>query len=440
MARSAFIALLALAIASWVWPPPVAHAQPDPTDWTLLNWLENEDPLIVNHAVRVLRKQNEAVTSRVAGRFPRFAFDPGAMSRVLQSMIALGPEPADVPFYRSALSQSDRRTVELAIRASSRLGAAATPLTPDLVALLKRTGRSCPSRPQIESIIAVLRMAAPRDPAVVAAILAIGPGGAACRGDEDVLAWIRPFLPAAAPELVTALLGDSDRVTRRAAKAILRSPREVTPLLPRVRGGLQSPRPNLRVWCTILLARLDPGWKGGAKALAPALAHSCPWIRTEAVRTLGRLARKRADEALPLVALLGDPDSGVASLAFQTFVEARPPADRAVPALIEAIANADSPFDRRAPMAFKALVAAYREAAASAVPHLIQALAREYRCPSVSGQWERRKGLFWAADCLGQLRPTSPTAVEALEAARTHDGVMVAAHATLALAKIRGGR
>jgi HEAT repeat protein len=389
-----------------------------------------------------LRRQDEKVIARIAQYFA----DPGGwwwrayLGPVLETMLTLGPSPADTPFFRVTLEKGDRHEVRLALEGLKRIGAAAAAVTPELVALLKRTGRSCLSRGQLEAVLAALRTAAPRDAAAIAAILAIGPGGAVCRGDADVLAWIDPFLPAATPEVIAALLGDSDRVTRRAARAILRSGGDVTAHLAKIRVGLKSKRPNQRVWCAILLARLDSSRENAAKTLGPALVHSCRWIRIEAVKTIGMLARERVGEALPLVRLLGDPDPAVASLAFETFVRARPPAERAVPALLEAIDDADSPFDRRGPMAFKALVTAYGDVAAKAVPHLVRALAREYLSPSVNGRWEHRKGLFWAADCLAQLGPASRTALDKLEAARGHDGVMVSSHASQAIAKIRGAR
>src|SRR5262245_17608262 len=217
------------------------------------------------------------------------------------------PEPI-LPVLIEGLASVDELVRSSAADTAGKLGPAAAPAVPGLVAIL--TARQ-------EMPISASRLAA------LTALRAIGPAARE-----------------AVPTLV-GLLGDGNLVLGGAIAAALAALAPGEPeVVPALQGLLRDPRPGARVAATEVLGLLGPAGSPAVPALQDAVADSDGMVRVCAAAALGRLGQ--GEEAIPvLVAALGHSGEHVAATAAGALGALGPAAAAAVPALRLALTGPD---------------------------------------------------------------------------------------------------
>ena len=310
--------------------------------------------------------------------------DAGAAVRLsaAEALARIKPRKEWVPTLLEGLRGKDRSTSYRATEALGFLGPHAVSAVPDLIERIPESYLSWDLHEPV--VVALVRVGPPAVPFLVEALR----GGSPCAraAAAAILGRIGPRAAAAGPALVTALRDDVPEVHAEAADALTRIGRETAAALP------------------VLLAMWPEEWqlaeafgRVGAAAVPPLLE------RLAAVQS-----RRRASPTGEPAIL--DPDGEAVIRTVRALGLVGPAALEALPALLDALADADCYIRRHAASAIGNL----GPGAAAARPALLRALRDED---------ERVRGL--AAGALARLGPGGaaalPVLLEELQAERDGD-------------------
>jgi uncharacterized protein (TIGR02996 family) len=247
--------------------------------------------------------------------------DPHTRGAVVEAIGKVGSAADVVPHLRRALRDRHSLVRSSALRACARMGAAALPLLPGLLELV-RTEEDYSMGGSLRKVLVAL---AGHSPDVVAGLreaLHDPEAGACCRACL-ALAETGANAAPAVPDLVELLDHPAEGVRRTATYALGRCGAAAVRALPRLRDWARRTNP-LQQSAIDALGELGPLASEAVPDLLRGLAAAEPWVRARAVQALGKMGAAARSAVPHLRPLLEDPDESVRKAAEQALAATAP--------------------------------------------------------------------------------------------------------------------
>ncbi|WP_165250401.1 HEAT repeat domain-containing protein [Paludisphaera soli] len=224
-----------------------------------------------------------------------------------------------------------------AVEALGRIGPAAAPVAPRLIALAKEEDESL--RCQVARSLGAV--GGDPGPTVEALVALLGDAGPTVKAAAAASLGAMKAQAAPAVSALSTLLQDREESVRTAAAEAIAQvgPLDVAATETLVEG-LASEDTVVRAQTAEALGTIGAAAEEAAPALVEAMGDENDRVRAEAVEALGKIGAKAADVAVPaLVRALDDGDDAVAALAAEALGRMGPAAAPAAPALVAALGH-----------------------------------------------------------------------------------------------------